>query len=35
MPLTENPRHANVVDVTNAGTAKLLTLPAISQIIVG
>jgi hypothetical protein len=34
MPLMENPSNANMVDVTNPGTAKLLTLPAIGQIIV-
>lgn len=35
VPLMENPSHANVVDVTNAGTAKLLTLPTVGQDIVG
>ena len=35
VPLMENPCDANVVDVTNAWTAKLLILPEVSQIVVG
>lgn len=35
VPVMQNPRHSHVVDVTDARAAKLLTLPAIRQLVIG